>query len=114
MTSIVGSGLQKGRVDASAVASAKEAMPASIPVGENGTPLFTCMSCAVAFTGPPEQRDHYRSELHRYNMKRRVANLPPVKANVFNAKIQEHAAAAQAQYEAADQVAGKCQPCGYV
>ena len=32
---------------------------------------------------------HYRSDHHRYNMKRRVANLPPVSATVFNQKVLE-------------------------
>lgn len=30
---------------------------------------------------------HYRSDHHRYNMKRRVASLPPVSALVFNQKV---------------------------
>ena len=30
---------------------------------------------------------HYRSDHHRYNMKRRVANLPPVSVAVFNQKV---------------------------
>lgn len=113
MTSIIDTGLNKGRYNASAAAAVLDTpMPASVPISESGTPLFTCMSCAVAFMGAVEQRDHYRSELHRYNMKRRVANLPPVKADIFNAKIQEHAAAAQANYDTQDQAAAKCAPCG--
>ena len=32
---------------------------------------------------------HYRSDHHRYNMKRRVAGLPPVSAAVFNEKVLE-------------------------
>src|SRR5258708_28440116 len=33
--------------------------------------------------------DHYRSDHHRYNMKRRVASLPPVSVAVFNQKMLE-------------------------
>ncbi|KAI5889832.1 uncharacterized protein SCHCODRAFT_02635733 [Schizophyllum commune H4-8] len=51
--------------------------------------LFTCMSCSIAFTSPDEQRAHYRSDHHRYNMKRRVAGLPPVSAAAFNEKVLE-------------------------
>ncbi|CDZ98137.1 C2H2-type Zn-finger protein [Phaffia rhodozyma] len=51
--------------------------------------LFTCLSCSVAFLSPDEQRDHMRSDWHRYNMKRRVANLPPVSAALFNRKVIE-------------------------
>ncbi|KAK2467776.1 hypothetical protein APHAL10511_000071 [Amanita phalloides] len=51
--------------------------------------LFTCLSCSIAFHSAQEQRLHYRSDHHRYNMKRRVATLPPVSASVFNEKVME-------------------------
>lgn len=50
-------------------------------------PLYTCLSCSIAFLSPEEQRDHYKSDHHRYNMKRRVANLPPVSITIFNQKV---------------------------
>ncbi|TDL24214.1 hypothetical protein BD410DRAFT_745544 [Rickenella mellea] len=49
--------------------------------------LYTCLSCSIAFTSPDDQRVHYRSDHHRYNMKRRVASLPPVSVTVFNQKV---------------------------
>ncbi|KAK1224227.1 pre-60S factor rei1 [Marasmius sp. AFHP31] len=52
-------------------------------------PLFTCISCSIAFFSAEEQRVHYRSDHHRYNMKRRVAGLPPVSAAAFNEKVLE-------------------------
>lgn len=64
------------------------ASTSTIPTNpEQDTPLFTCLSCQIAFPNPEDQRTHYRSDLHRYNMKRRVANLPPVKTAVFNEKV---------------------------
>ncbi|EIN11378.1 hypothetical protein PUNSTDRAFT_111550 [Punctularia strigosozonata HHB-11173 SS5] len=51
--------------------------------------LFTCLSCMIAFPSAEDQRIHYRSDHHRYNMKRRVASLPPVSAAVFNQKVLE-------------------------
>ncbi|KAA1475192.1 hypothetical protein DENSPDRAFT_883373 [Dentipellis sp. KUC8613] len=60
-----------------------------LPNGEGGQPLFTCLSCSIAFLTAEEQRDHYRSDHHRYNMKRRVASLPPVSAAIFNQKVLE-------------------------
>ncbi|KAK0485648.1 C2H2 type zinc-finger-domain-containing protein [Armillaria novae-zelandiae] len=54
--------------------------------------LFTCISCSIAFLSAEEQRTHYRSDHHRYNMKRRVASLPPVSAAVFNEKVLERRA----------------------
>ncbi|KAH7922375.1 hypothetical protein BV22DRAFT_1070593 [Leucogyrophana mollusca] len=55
-------------------------------------PLFTCLSCSIAFPSAEDQRVHYRSDHHRYNMKRRVASLPPVSAAVFNQKVLERRA----------------------
>ncbi|KAJ9116378.1 hypothetical protein QFC22_004819 [Naganishia vaughanmartiniae] len=51
--------------------------------------VFTCISCAVAFNDPALQRQHFASDWHRYNMKRRVALLPPVSAQSFNTKVIE-------------------------
>ena len=80
---------------------------------DDETPLFTCLSCSIAFPNPEDQRTHYRSDLHRYNMKRRVANLPPVKAEVFNAKILERRAAInQAENESAKE--DRCEACNKV
>ncbi|KAI6000479.1 C2H2 type zinc-finger-domain-containing protein [Pisolithus albus] len=53
------------------------------------TTLFTCLSCSVAFVSAEDQRVHYRSDHHRYNMKRRVSGLPPVSATVFDRKVSE-------------------------
>lgn len=69
-------------------------------------PLYTCLSCSIGFLTAEEQSEnpsyrflnifltlltgvHYRSDHHRYNMKRRVASLPPVSAAVFNQKVIE-------------------------
>ncbi|KAJ3788659.1 C2H2 type zinc-finger-domain-containing protein [Lentinula aff. detonsa] len=56
---------------------------------EHSKHLFTCISCSIAFVSAEEQRVHYRSDHHRYNMKRRVAGLPPVSVAVFNEKVNE-------------------------
>jgi pre-60S factor REI1 len=80
------------------------------PAYEEDTPLFTCLSCSIAFPNPEDQRAHYRSDLHRYNMKRRVANLPPVKPDVFNAKILERTTAL-AQQQQSTAAADKCHAC---
>ncbi|KAJ6475216.1 C2H2 type zinc-finger-domain-containing protein [Mycena vitilis] len=53
----------------------------------SGPELFTCLSCNIAFLSAEDQRAHYRSDHHRYNMKRRVASLPPVTAEAFNQKV---------------------------
>ncbi|RUS31365.1 C2H2 type zinc-finger-domain-containing protein [Jimgerdemannia flammicorona] len=49
--------------------------------------LFTCLACHVAFHTAENQRNHYRTDWHRYNLKRKVAELPPVSAEQFAQKI---------------------------
>lgn len=48
---------------------------------------FTCISCDLKFDGSDAQRSHMRSDWHRYNLKRRVAQLPPVGEEIFTQKI---------------------------
>lgn len=76
-----------------------------------GEDVYTCITCSVAFYTAPEQRDHFRSDLHRYNMKRRVANLTPVSAAVFNAKILERRAAMESSEKATQEDTGRCHVC---
>ncbi|KAH7104282.1 C2H2 type zinc-finger-domain-containing protein [Auriculariales sp. MPI-PUGE-AT-0066] len=61
-------------------------------VGETSQQVFTCKSCAIAFKTSDEQRLHYRSDHHRYNMQRRVAELEPLTAEEYNSKVVERRA----------------------
>ena len=49
--------------------------------------LFTCLACHVAFKTADIQREHYRSDWHRYNLKRKMVELPPVSAEMFTQKV---------------------------
>lgn len=49
--------------------------------------LFTCVTCNVAFNDPELQRAHYKIDWHRYNLKRRVADLPAVSAKDFDERV---------------------------
>jgi pre-60S factor REI1 len=49
--------------------------------------LFTCVTCNVAFNDAELQRAHYKIDWHRYNLKRRVADLPPVSLKDFNERV---------------------------
>ncbi|XP_067137764.1 cytoplasmic 60S subunit biogenesis factor ZNF622 [Centruroides vittatus] len=51
---------------------------------------FTCITCRVVFNHPEVQRGHYKSEWHRYNLKRKVAELPPVTEETFQEKESLH------------------------
>lgn len=47
----------------------------------------TCITCSVAFHSGEFQRAHYKTDWHRYNLKRKVAELPPVTAEDFKQKV---------------------------
>lgn len=51
------------------------------------TSTFTCITCRVAFHDAELQRSHYKTDWHRYNLKRKVADLPPVTAEEFNRRV---------------------------
>uniref|UniRef100_A0A1B6KJ29 C2H2-type domain-containing protein n=1 Tax=Graphocephala atropunctata TaxID=36148 RepID=A0A1B6KJ29_9HEMI len=48
---------------------------------------FTCITCRVAFSDSDIQRQHYKTDWHRYNLKRKVADLPPVSAEEFQRRV---------------------------
>ncbi len=52
------------------------------------TDLFTCVTCNIAFNDPEFQREHYKSDWHRYNLKRKVAELSPVDFKDFTTRAQ--------------------------
>lgn len=50
-------------------------------------PTFTCINCNIKFTNADFQREHYKTDWHRYNLKRRIAALPPVTADEFQNRV---------------------------
>ncbi|KAJ1920746.1 pre-60S factor rei1 [Mycoemilia scoparia] len=56
----------------------------SMNTGDQEPVLYTCLTCQIAFYSAGEQRDHYRTDWHRYNLKRKVAGLGPVSAASFS------------------------------
>lgn len=67
---------------------------------------YTCITCRVSFAHPDLQRSHYKTDWHRYNLKRKVAELPPVTAENFRERVlsQQAAAKEEAKHEV-------CQAC---
>jgi len=55
---------------------------------QTSTTSLTCISCRLSFKDPEEQKSHYKSDFHRFNLKRKVANLPPVDEQQFGKKVQ--------------------------
>lgn len=48
---------------------------------------FTCLNCDARFANAKIQQDHYKTDWHRYNLKRRVAQLPSVSAEEFQQRV---------------------------
>lgn len=71
---------------------------------------FTCASCRVIFLNVEEQRLHYQSEWHRYNLRRKVADRPPVTEQAYHLKVQTAAVDQTATLEAR-QEASKSREC---
>lgn len=51
---------------------------------------YTCITCQVMFRTPELQREHYKLDWHRYNLKRKVAGIPPVTLEEFELRAKEH------------------------
>ncbi|KAF3698616.1 Zinc finger protein 622 Zinc finger-like protein 9 [Channa argus] len=58
---------------------------------------YTCISCRVAFADGEIQRAHYKTDWHRYNLKRKVADMPPVTAENFQERVLAQRSAAEQQ-----------------
>lgn len=76
-----------------AVAMAAEA-PSS--AAEGRATGFFCSTSGTVFTDKDSLAEHYRSDFHRYNLKRKVAGLPPVTKEWFEARKAQLASAAAA------------------
>lgn len=62
-------------------------------------PTLTCITCRMLFTTNKEQRLHYKTNLHQFNLKRKIANLPPITEEVFEEKIAKLAVEEQKEKE---------------
>jgi len=73
---------------------------------------YTCINCAVAFKDPDMQREHYKTDWHRYNLKRKVAELAPVTLAQFTVRLekQKQVVSEENQKAAAGKV-GYCVAC---
>lgn len=49
--------------------------------------MWTCMACRLEFEAFNEQKEHFRADWHRYNLKRKVVELPPVTEEQFNFRM---------------------------
>lgn len=71
---------------------------------------YTCNTCQVAYRNAELQKGHMKSDWHRYNLKRRVASLPPIAAEAFTEKVLQARAETTAQADKAF-FEKFCDPC---
>lgn len=55
-------------------------------VGERQASGFYCSTSGTFFVDKESLTEHYKSDFHRYNLKRKVAGLPPVTREWFDAR----------------------------
>jgi len=48
---------------------------------------LTCVTCQIVFETAETHRIHYKTDWHRYNLKRKIINLPPVDCPTFESRI---------------------------
>uniref|UniRef100_A0A8D0H8Q6 Cytoplasmic 60S subunit biogenesis factor ZNF622 n=1 Tax=Sphenodon punctatus TaxID=8508 RepID=A0A8D0H8Q6_SPHPU len=61
---------------------------------------YTCITCRVAFKDADIQRAHYKTDWHRYNLKRKVADMHPVTAENFQERVLAQRAVVEEQGKA--------------
>lgn len=49
---------------------------------------LTCLSCLVTFPDADSQRNHYRGDWHRYNLRRKVAGVAPVGEEEYTGRVE--------------------------
>lgn len=71
---------------------------------------YTCITCRVAFRDAEMQRAHYKTDWHRYNLRRKVAGMAPVTAEGFQERVRAQRAVAEEE-EASKGTATYCTVC---
>jgi len=73
---------------------------------------FTCITCMVKFPNSDMHRVHFKEDWHRYNLKRKVANLDAVSLDVFKSRKEAHEKLAKEEEEEAGKSSTYCIACG--
>jgi len=73
---------------------------------------LTCLTCQVAFTDADLHRNHFKNDWHRYNLKRKVADLPSVTAEAFEVRKEAHEAQAKVASGEVKEPGTYCVACG--
>ena len=61
--------------------------------------FLTCLTCQLAFYESESQKVHYKSDWHKYNLKRKIVQLPPVSVEEFKAKVEAQQALVSSSFK---------------
>jgi pre-60S factor REI1 len=62
-------------------------MAESVETAAGPSTSYTCLACRVGFSNGDAQRTHYKTDWHRYNLKRKIANMPAITAQAFRDRV---------------------------
>ncbi len=82
--------------------------------GGSGKSAYTCATCHAVFSDGNAQRTHYQADWHRYNLRRKVEDLPPVAEALYQdrlASLSQKATEEERAATAAASEAFECVPC---
>jgi hypothetical protein len=73
--------------------------------------MFSCSTCRLWLSSVDEQRAHFQTPLHAFNVRRKVVNMVPVSQDQFDEKLAESQADSKAEKAASVPVVLACQAC---
>jgi len=73
--------------------------------------FLTCLTCQLAFYESESQKVHYKSDWHKYNLKRKIVQLPPVSVEEFKAKVEAQQALVKKDKENDSVIGVGCKIC---
>ena len=77
----------------------------------DGDQRFSCSTCRLWLTSVDEQRAHFQTPLHAFNVRRKVVNMVPVTQEQFDQKIKDAALDEKAEQKAAVPTVLLCKAC---
>jgi len=73
---------------------------------------LTCITCQVRFSDAELHRVHFKGDWHRYNLKRKVAELSVVTSEVFESRKEAHEKQVKVDNKEAKDPGNYCVACG--
>ena len=49
-----------------------------------------CSTCSISFSNSSEHREHFKLDWHRFNLRRKLRNKPPLKEDEFEKMVEKN------------------------